>query len=230
MTRPVFGHFVTIDIPGVGVSCYAVSGHEAILIPGGLYEDVGAVQFWVGPGIVQGLQDAGINARPFDRLRSPRSWEEDADELLQAIRASYTQPVVLVAASNGCSTAVRVAVDHPDLVRKLILCWPATADDLEVDKFHRDMITATAGRGVAQLLLDGATMRGITDTELSDLTVPTALVPANPENLYHRWYTVDSLAGLIPDATITDGFPESPRPEFADFRDYFLVTLIKHIQ
>jgi hypothetical protein len=45
--------------------------------------------------------------------------------------------------------------------------------------------------------------------------------------LSHQTATVDALARLLPDVCMADGTPESPRPEFPDYRSSFLGSLIE---
>ena len=66
------------------------------------------------------------------------------------------EPTAVVAGSNGVSVGLRLALDHPDLVSKLVLLWPATAGN--------SMVDATVPPA-AKHLLPGDTVRGTTDIE-----------------------------------------------------------------
>ena len=193
-------------------------GHHpagVILIHGGLYEPIGPDEFWHGPGVVAGLENAGLEVIAPTRVSAPISWIEEVEHL----RATLPTPLSqwsLVAGSNGCSVAVRMAVDCKTVVDRLVLCWPATAGDPDVDQ----MELAPAG------MLRGETLRGVSDAELANISVPVTIIPSDPSNRYHQATTVDRLLSLIPGATATRGFPESPRPEFSPHCDEFVATLI----
>jgi hypothetical protein len=122
--------------------------------------------------------------------------------------------MTVVAGSNGCSAAVRFAVLRPHLVERLVLAWPATAHDPEVDAFTR---TALAELGATPAMVDGLlageTLRGIGDDELRALPMPVAVVPAVPDNPTHQRHTVDAVKALT-NAVELDGCPEPPRPTF----------------
>src|SRR5690606_27832019 len=108
-----------------------------------------------------------------------------------------------VAGSNGCSAAVRLAIDHPRLVTRLVLCWPATADDSDVEDRMRALMQAQDVPGeVIDVLLAGETLRGATDKEFAALPMPVAIVPALARNPVHQRRTVDALAALIPGAIV----------------------------
>jgi pimeloyl-ACP methyl ester carboxylesterase len=196
-----------------------------VLVPGGLYEDMDTARFWVKPGVAAGLRGAGFDVVALDRLRRPTTWAEDASALADRIRSLGGVAVAVVAGSNGCSTAVRLALDHRDLVAGLVLCWPATANDELVDRRVREAIEAEAGAEVADSLLRGHTLRGATDDELRRLDLPVTVVPSQPENPVHQHTTVEALGRLFPNVRIAAGSPESPRPEFAVARLGFLRTL-----
>ncbi len=173
----------------------------ALLIHGGLGEDIGADRFWIQPGIVGALELVGANVIAPDRNTTPPTWTEAANEMAAFVR----EPVVVVAGSNGASVALRLAIDRPELVSKLVLLWPAAAGDRHVD----DALLSTVAH-----LLAGDTVRGVTDDELQSICVPVAVMATDPENQLHRYRTVDRLAELIPGAIrITERFPESPRPD-----------------
>jgi pimeloyl-ACP methyl ester carboxylesterase len=172
-----------------------------------------AERFWVKPGVVDGLIEAGFEVVAPDRPTRPGSWAEEVELLATALSA---RRYAVVAGSNGCSVGVRLAIDRPHLVERLVLCWPATAGDAGVDSLQ-----AEAGS-----LLDGQTLRGVTDEELTGLTVPVGIIPSDPPNRFHQDITVAALRRLLPSAVLTPGFPEAPRPEFIQHQDAFLATLI----
>lgn len=142
---------------------------HVLLIHGGLAESMDAERFWVMPGILDALTGLGFVVDAPDRDTTPSSWIAAADELARSLRWSST----VVGASNGVSVAVRLALQHPSLVRRLVLLWPATAGAREVD----GLVPAAASH-----LLTGATLRGVDDTELAGLRLPVAVLPAEPEN------------------------------------------------
>src|ERR1044072_8297718 len=90
----------------------------AFLIHGGLWEEMDGGRFWHRPGIRSGLTDAGIEVTAPDRPLHPESWAEEARQLTAVLPEP---PAVIIAGSNGCSAAVRIAIDAPDRVQRLIL-------------------------------------------------------------------------------------------------------------
>ena len=115
-------------------------------------------------------------------------------------------PATVVAGSNGCSVAARLALEDPDRVARLVLAWPATAGDPKVDAWARR-------QGVPEQMLAGETLRGLTDAELAALSLPVAVLPS-PRSPFHQRSTVDGLLRLVPGAVELPGSPEPPRPEF----------------
>lgn len=168
------------------------------LIHGGLWEDMTADRFWTRPGITDGLRRHGFDVLAPDRLRRPPDWPAEAEHLATFLPG---HPVTVVAGSNGCSAAVRLAVAFPHRVERLLLAWPATA--------------GSTLPGVPDRLLAGRTLRGVTDDELAALPMPVAVLPSVPENPVHQRRTVDALLRLLPGARELPGCPESPRPGFA---------------
>lgn len=195
------------------------------MVPGGLYEDMDATRFWVEPGVTSALEDAGFDVLVVHRRCRPATWVEEGSTLARQIRSSRRMSVTVVAGSNGCSAAVRLAIDYAGLVTRLVLCWPATTNDVRVDGPVRELIERETSPDVADALLQGATLRGVTDDELQELNLPVTVIPSEPENPFHRRTTVDALDRLLPDVLIADGSPESLLPEFQTARSRFLGTL-----
>ncbi len=188
-----------------------------MLIHGGLAEDIDADRFWVRPGVVNALEGFGFYVDAPDRDTTPESWAHAAD----LVTAHLHEPATLIAGSNGVSVAIRVALQHPSTVRRLVLLWPATAGDPRVDQD----VPAHAAH-----LLAGETVRGVIDAELATLSVPVAVMPSEPENSFHQRSTAERLVSLIPGSILIEpGFPESPRPDFQIHLDAFIAGLIRHI-
>ncbi|MCG8350927.1 MAG: hypothetical protein MI924_24400 [Chloroflexales bacterium] len=92
---------------------------------------------------------------------------------------------------------------------------------------------ATVLRATATDLLDGAVLRGVHNDDLRALAqhpIAVALVPAEPETLYHPRATVEQLAAYLPDAHVMRGFPESPLPASAAVRAEFNAALTGFLQ
>jgi pimeloyl-ACP methyl ester carboxylesterase len=182
-----------------------------------LAEDIGADQFWVRPGIVAALEARGWMVVAPDRNTTPTSWSNAAAEIAQFVGEACT----VVAASNGVSVALRMAIDQPGLVSRLVLLWPATAGDDVVDQ----MVPSTAAH-----LLAGDTVRGVSDAELGGIMMPVAVMATDVPNLFHQYRTVDRLVDLIPLAVrLDERFPESPRPDFIGRLDEFTAVLVDHL-
>lgn len=96
-----------------------------LLIHGRLWEDgMNADVFWRQPGIVAGLESRGFEViAPDRRLRAP-GWTAEASYLAPALPG---RPVTVLARSNGCSVAARLALDMPGAVARLIFAWPDSA-------------------------------------------------------------------------------------------------------
>ena len=190
---------------------------RVLLVHGGLGEDMDAHRFWVAPGIVDALERAGFDVHAPDRDTCPTSWPAAAD----ALAGELHRPATVVAGSNGVSVAVRLALQRPDLVERMVLLWPATASDPAVDA----LVPSAAAH-----LLAGDTIRGVADDELSAVDLPVAVMRSEPENPIHRHRTVDRLVELLPDATsIEPGFPEAPRPDFDLHLAPFVAALVPYL-
>jgi pimeloyl-ACP methyl ester carboxylesterase len=202
-----------------------------LLIHGGLWEDgMDAERFWVAPGIAGGLRQRGFEVLTPDRSPRAPSWTVEVDHLLTAV-PDLTSPgsgrqVTLLAGSNGCSVAVRLAVALPERVDRLLLAWPATACDSAVDARTRSgLLDLGATPDVIDQLLSGQTLRGVSDAELAALPMPVGVLPSAIDNKFHQRRTVDALLRLVQDGDELPGCPEPPRPDFPAHLDGFLTAV-----
>jgi pimeloyl-ACP methyl ester carboxylesterase len=130
-----------------------------LLIHGGLWEaGMDAGRFWRQPGIVAALEHRGFGVLAPDREYRAASWASEASHLAAVLPGA---PVTILAGSNGCSAAVRLALSCPGAVSGLVLAWPATAGDPAVDARDRAQLAAQgAPDEVIEALLSGRTLRG----------------------------------------------------------------------
>jgi pimeloyl-ACP methyl ester carboxylesterase len=202
-----------------------------LLIHGGLWEDIGADWFWRRPGVAAGLERLGFTVVAPDRLRRPRSWTADADHVRAAVVTGEDEPLTVVGGSFGCSVAVRLALDSPDLVARIVLAWPAAiSDQFTAIRFRAGLARLGASGRVLDALLGGGTLgtgtlAGATDAELGALSVPVGVIPAVPPDPFHSRGTVDALLRLLPSAVELAGCPEAPRPEFPPHLESFLASV-----
>jgi pimeloyl-ACP methyl ester carboxylesterase len=192
-----------------------------LLIHGGLWEaGMDAGRFWGQPGIVAALERRGFGVFAPDRGYRAASWASEASHLAALLLPGA--PVTVVAGSNGCSAAVRLALSCPGAVSGLVLAWPATAGDPVVDARDRAQLAAQgAPDEVIEALLSGRTLRGVTDEELGGLETPVGVLPSAFANPFHQRITVDALLGLLPGASELPACPEPPRPEFPPYLEAF---------
>lgn len=143
--------------------------------------------FWTETGVSDGLESRGLTVLVPDRISQPASWAEEGAHLAEVLMGDGGEAAVVVGASNGCSAAARLALDYPGLVVGVVLCWPATAGDAEVDMASRAVM---ADFGLASdhldLLYSGETLRGVRDVELATLSCPVVIIPSDPHNPQHQ--------------------------------------------
>jgi pimeloyl-ACP methyl ester carboxylesterase len=176
-----------------------------------------ADRFWGQPGIAAGLQKRGFDVLTPDRPHQAPDWTAEASHLASALPG---RPVTVLAGSNGCSAATRLALDFPGAVAALLLAWPATAKDPAVDAHDRLRLAELgAPDGVIGALLEGQTLRGLTNEELAGLPMPVGVIPSALANAFHQRHGSDSLLRLVPGAV---ELPESPRPEFPPYLESFV--------
>ena len=200
-----------------------------LLIHGGLWEETDADRFWRRPGIVSGLEGRGFSVLAPNRLRRASSWSDEAKHIAALVRGSSATDaglVTVVGGSFGCSVAVRMALDFPALVRRVLLAWPAAVGDQFVAiRARADLARLGARPAVLNALLGSGTLPSTTDAELATVTVPAAVLPSVPPNPVHPRSTVDALLRLLPSAAEVPGCPEAPRPEFPPHLESFLATV-----
>jgi pimeloyl-ACP methyl ester carboxylesterase len=195
-----------------------------LLIHGGLWEDMDARRFWHQPGIVAGLTRHGVEVLAPDRRHRAPDWAAETAHIAAALP---DRPVTVLAGSNGCSVAVRLALARPGSVERLLLAWPVTAGDPGVDARTRNgMAERGAPPRVIDALLAGQTVRGSTDAELAGVTQPVGLLPSVPENPLHQRRTIDALHRLLPHSVVLAGCPEPPRPDFLPHAEAFVRTAV----
>jgi pimeloyl-ACP methyl ester carboxylesterase len=158
-----------------------------------------------------------------DRPVRPESWPDEVEALGKLLPE---ERVVVVGASNGCSVAALLAIEHPELVESLVLAWPATGGDPVLDERTRaGLVSRGASAAVADELLVAGTLRGVRDEDLALLDIPVAVLPSVPENPSHQRKTVDALLNLIPSSRELPGCPEPPTPDFPPCKDELAGTL-----
>ncbi len=194
----------------------------ALLIHGGLWDDMDAERFWRKPGIVAGLQRHGVHVLSPDRIHRAPSWTSEAEHLTTSLP---DHPVTVIAGSNGCSAAIRLTLARPERVERLLLAWPATARDSDVDaRTRRGLTELGAPPHIVDTLLTGQTLRGATDDELATISQPVGVFPSVPENAFHQRCTVDALLRAVPQAVELPGCPEPPHPDFPSHAESFIHT------
>lgn len=201
---------------------------SVLLLHGGLWEDaMNAERFWVRPGIMAGLQRRGLQVLVPDRPSRAPSWAVEVDHLTPRFP---NRPLAVVAGSNGCSAAIRLTLAHPDRVQRLLLAWPATANNPVMDAQTRSsLIDRGASPDAIHELLAGQTLRGVSDAELTTMQLPVGVLPSVPENLFHQRQTVDALCRLLPHAEELPGCPEPPDPDFPAYLDRLVTTVAEFV-
>ena len=194
-----------------------------LLIHGGLWEDIGADWFWRRPGILAGFERLGFTVVAPDRLRRPAGWAADAGHVLAAVPDG---PVTVMGGSFGCSVAVRLALDSPDRVSRIVMAWPASlSDQFAAIRMRASLARLGAPARVLNALLGSEALPSAANAELGTVAVQVGLIPAVPPDPFHLRGTVDSLLRLLPSATELPGCPEAPRPEFAPYLESFLASV-----
>lgn len=198
---------------------------SVLLIHGGLWEDTEADWFWQRTGIIDGLATRGFTVIAPDRLRRAPSWAAEASHIAAGPELPG-EPMTVVGGSFGCAVAVRLALDFPGRVGRLVLAWPASTGD----QFARIRVRAGLARlgsptAVLDALLGTETVPSATDAELRTLHVPAGVVPSVPPNALHPRSAVEALLRLLPSAVELPGYPPASRPEFASQLESFVGTL-----
>lgn len=195
-----------------------------VLVHGGLYDEppMTGQSFWVDTGVVPMLRGRNVEVVVHERPTNPTSWIEEAEALASTIESAEHERVAIVAGSNGCSAALRLLLDRPELVARTMLCWPATAGDLVIDGLARIIITDAVGEAAADALLGGEPIRGASTDELATIDSEVVLYPSMPENQAHRRSTQTALLTSIPNIILVGGSPEPFDDAFSDFVSGFV--------
>src|SRR5215217_3250038 len=100
-------------------------GEPVLLVHGGLFDPMDGRRFWLRPGVADDLVAAGFRALVPDRrfatgkTQAPfalHSWDVEAGDLRAVLDHGGVATAHVVAASNGCSAAIRLALTRPDRV------------------------------------------------------------------------------------------------------------------
>ena len=198
-----------------------------VLVHGGLYDEppVTGQWFWVETGVAPMLARRNVEVVVHERPREPASWAEELAALVDTIEASGHDRVAIVAGSNGCSVALRLLLDRPDLVARTLLCWPATAGDPVVDGLARIVIADVHDDATATALLEGDPVRGVSRDELASIDSEVVIYPSMPENKAHQRSTITALLTSISGVMLVGGSPEPFHDDFADFLEGYVDLL-----
>jgi hypothetical protein len=120
---------------------------------------------------------------------------------------------------------LRLLIDEPERVARVLLCWPATPGDPVIDELARIIISDTHDTAVADELLTGAPIRGVGRDELPSVCGECVVYPSMPENKVHQRATVIDLVESIPGAILVGGSPEPTDDTFTDFLDSFVAVV-----
>ena len=136
-------------------------GPPVLLVHGGLHEPMSASRFWTEAGITDALVAAGHRVIVPHRRWSPgateaavvpHTWMLEGEDLAAVLRHAHPGPAVVLAGSNGCSAALRLAVDAGGLVAGLVLAWPVGPRDRRLEAAFERSAAFVAAEGVAAYL------------------------------------------------------------------------------
>lgn len=140
-----------------------------LLVHGGLHERMDSRRFWEASGVAGAVAAAGYRVLLPDRRWlgggttapvSEHTWALEGDDLAAVLRHAGAAPALVVAASNGCSAALRLALDQPELVAGLVLAWPPLREDPWLrGAFERS--AAFAASAGTQAYLDALRRQGV---------------------------------------------------------------------
>lgn len=191
-----------------------------VLVHGGLYDGSTAEEWWGASGIVDALAARDLRVVVHRRPVAPSHWGDESAALAETVATAGPLPVV-VAAADGCSAALRLAVDRPGLIARIVAAWPTIAGDAVRDELLRACAVEQGRADVVDDLTAGGTLRGLGDDELRSLTRPLVVWPTFPENQFHPASTITRLADLLPQPIVIGGSPLPTTPDFAAFVDGF---------
>ncbi|MGH1502397.1 MAG: alpha/beta fold hydrolase [Acidimicrobiales bacterium] len=192
-----------------------------VLVHGGLYDGGSAEEWWDASGVIDALASRRLPVMVHRRPAQPTRWADESAALAATLADAGPMPVV-VAAADGCSAALRLAVDQPGRIARLVLAWPAVAGDPVRDELLRVCAIEQGQAAVVDDLADGGTVRGVADAELAALSVPVVLWPTFPENQFHPTSTITRLAEAVPQPIVIGGSPLPTLPAFESFVDRFV--------
>jgi pimeloyl-ACP methyl ester carboxylesterase len=140
-----------------------------LLVHGGLHERMDARRFWVAPGVAGALAAAGYRVLLPDRrwlggattaAVREHTWTLEGEDVAAVLRHAGVGRALVVAGSNGCSAALRLALDQPELVAGVVLAWsPLPEDPWLRAAFERSAgFVASAG---SRAYLDALDRRGV---------------------------------------------------------------------
>ncbi len=195
-----------------------------VLVPGGLFDEppMTGKSFWIDTGVAPMLLGRNVEVIVHERPSAPSSWTEEANALAATIETAGHDSVAIVAGSNGCSVALRLLIDRPEMVARTMLCWPATAGDPVIDQLARIIITDAVDESAADALLLGYPIRGATADELASIDGEVVLYPSLIENQAHRRSTQTELLTTIPGIILVGGSPEPFDDAFSEFVEPFV--------
>lgn len=136
------------------------AGTSILLVHGGLFDPMDGEKFWIRPGIAADLVAANHHVIIPDRrfgsggTSAPfaiHTWDIEASDLLTVLDDVGDAHVDVVAGSNGCSAAIRLALTAPERIRSLVLCWPVAPEQGLHDAFERSAAAIARGGTAAYL-------------------------------------------------------------------------------
>ncbi|HTW40225.1 MAG TPA: alpha/beta hydrolase [Thermoplasmata archaeon] len=212
----------TVQGAEIAYELHGTSGDPVVLIHGSLVDR----RTWdlVVPGLAEAMQVVTYDRRGYGESRGPPSLHrvrEDARDLAGLLEAIDVFPAHIIAHSYGGAVALRLAIDHPQMVRSLAI-HEAPLVGLLAD----DPATASEGRS----LLDGVeTIRGqVTAGEREPAASAVVNVFSSEPGAWERLppEVRRSFAGTMPLWAEEFADPEAVRPDRVACRDLIVPALL----
>ncbi|ASZ13139.1 alpha/beta hydrolase [Chitinophaga pendula] len=138
------GHYATVN----GLKLYYEiqgNGTPLILLHGG-GSTISSTFGRIWPLLLPGHQLIGVESQSHGRTAdrdTPSSFEQDADDVAALLQHLHIEKADFMGFSNGATTCLQIAIRHPQLVGKLVLCAVAYRRDGMIPGFFEGMEQAT---------------------------------------------------------------------------------------